>query len=36
VDIADEATLMRLLKVQTKLNDMRNELAKQLGTVVMK
>ncbi|MFQ5445496.1 MAG: DNA primase [Saprospiraceae bacterium] len=28
--------LMRLLKVQTKLLQMRNELAKQLGTVVIK
>jgi DNA primase len=32
----DSAQLMRLLKVQAKLNEMRNELAKQLGAVVLK
>ena len=32
----DVSQLMRLLKVQTKLNEMRNELAKQLGAVVLK
>jgi DNA primase len=35
-DSGDMAQMMRLLKVQTRLNDMRNELAKQLGTVVLK
>lgn len=33
---ADATQMMRLLKVQAKLNEMRNELAKQLGTVVFK
>ena len=32
----DASKIMRLLKVQTKLNEMRNELAKELGTVVLK
>lgn len=32
----DAVQLMRLLKVQAKLNEMRNELAKRLGTVVFK
>ncbi|HFA49392.1 MAG TPA: DNA primase [Bacteroidetes bacterium] len=32
----DVQKMMRLLKVQAKLNEMRNELAKQLGTVVLK
>ena len=33
---SDASKIMRLLKVQTKLNEMRNELAKELGTVVLK
>lgn len=32
----DSAQLMRLMKVQMKLNEMRNELMKQLGMVVLK
>ncbi len=32
----DAAKMMRLLKVQSKLIEMRNELANQLGTVVLK
>lgn len=32
----DYAQLMRLMKVQMKLNEMRNELMKQLGMVVLK
>ena len=32
----DDAKIMRLLKVQSKLNNLRNELAKALGTVVLK
>ena len=32
----DAVKIIRLLKVQSKLNEMRNELAKQLGTVVLK
>jgi DNA primase len=32
----DEAKLMRLMKVQARLNQMRNDLAKELGTVVLR
>jgi DNA primase len=32
----DITQIMRLLKVQTKLNEMRNELADELGTVILK
>ncbi|MCB0522067.1 MAG: DNA primase [Lewinellaceae bacterium] len=35
-DGGDMGQLMRLLKVQTRLHEMRNELAKELGTVVLK
>jgi DNA primase len=33
---ADDSQLIRLLKVQAKLNEMRGDLAKKLGTVVLK
>ncbi len=37
VQATDDGTqLMRLLKVQARLNEIRNDLAKQLGTVVLK
>ncbi|MEO1258836.1 MAG: DNA primase [Bacteroidota bacterium] len=32
----DASKIMRLLKVQSKLNEMRNAIAKELGTVVLK
>ena len=32
----DTSKIMRLLKVQAKLNEMRNAIAKELGTVVLK
>lgn len=35
-DTADSSRLMQLMKVQTRLNEIRNNLATQLGTVVLK
>jgi DNA primase len=32
----DDATMMRHLKIHMKLNDLKNQLAKELGTVVLK
>ncbi len=32
----DDSTYMRHLKIQMKLNDMKGQLAKELGTVIFK